>query len=165
MMNFKEIQELIKLINRSNISEFRIKENDFSLTIKSNQESSEAPPFVAQQAAAPATVSPVATYAAPPIAASVATAPPVAAANSDEGLVAIKSPIVGTFYRSASPEKPPFLKVGDLVEKGMVVCIIEAMKLFNEIESEVRGRVIKVVTDDTSPVEYDQVLFLIDPKG
>ncbi|NJN34794.1 MAG: acetyl-CoA carboxylase biotin carboxyl carrier protein, partial [Saprospiraceae bacterium] len=88
------------------------------------------------------------------------------AANTEGGhYLEIKSPIVGTFYRSAGPDKPVYAKVGDNVDKGSIVCIVEAMKLFNEIESEVKGKIVKVMVEDASPVEYDQVLFLVDPKG
>ena len=171
MMNFKEIQELIKLINRSNISEFKLKEGEFQLTIRGNQQviadhsaAAQQPVYMAQPnyAPLPAAAAPVA---APAEIAAPAASPASAPTTASQGLVEIKSPIVGTFYRSSSPDKPVYIKVGDIVEKGQIVCIVEAMKLFNEIESEVRGKVVKVVTDDLSPVEYDQVLFLVDPKG
>lgn len=169
-MNYKEIQELLKMINRSDITEFKIKEGEFSLSIKANR-GLDNPVIVQQvQAAQPVQVPVVAPPAvsAPVVSAPVEASPKANDADSkstDADLITIKSPIVGTFYRSASPDKPPFIKIGDTVKQGQVVCIVEAMKLFNEIESDVSGKVVKIMTEDASPVEYDQVLFLIDPKG
>jgi len=169
-MNYKEIQELLKMINRSDITEFKIKEGDFSLSIKANR-GLDNPVIVQQvQTAQPVQVPIVAP---PTISAPVVSAPTEASPKANEAevkstdadLITIKSPIVGTFYRSASPDKPPFIKIGDTIKQGQVVCIVEAMKLFNEIESDVSGKVVKIMTEDASPVEYDQVLFLIDPKG
>lgn len=167
-MNFKEITDLIKLINKSALSEFKMKDKDFELSIRTNtfqgkntQVVQTAPssmmqiPAAAPMAAAPAVASP---------AASADTPAAAKTEDSTEGLLEVKSPIVGTFYRSAGPDKPPFAKVGDTIEKGSVVCIVEAMKLFNEIESEVSGTIVKVLIEDASPVEYDQVLFLVDPN-
>jgi acetyl-CoA carboxylase biotin carboxyl carrier protein len=162
-MDFKQIQELIKMINKSNIGEVSIEEKGFKLTIKQKEEP------VQQLIAAPIQTQPIATMSATPQAAShqaaAATAEkPSKAAEAPAGnTVTIKSPMIGTFYRSASPDKPSFVSVGDEVETGKVVCIIEAMKLFNEIESEVKGRIIKVLVEDASPVEYDQPLFLVEP--
>ena len=162
-MDFKQIQELIKMINKSNIGEVSIEEKGFKLTIKQKEEP------VQQLIAAPMQTHSVATMAAPPVAAAAAQAPVAAtekakAAETPAGnFVTIKSPMIGTFYRSSSPDKPPFASVGDEVAPGKVVCIIEAMKLFNEIESEVSGKIIKVLVEDASPVEYDQPLFLVEP--
>jgi acetyl-CoA carboxylase biotin carboxyl carrier protein len=161
-MDFKQIQELIKMINKSNIGEVSIEEKGFKLTIKQKEEP------VQQIITAPLPAHPVA------VAAPVAAAPAPAAAAAPEkpvrpaeppanNMVTIKSPMIGTFYRSPSPDKASFVNVGDDVEPGTVVCIIEAMKLFNEIESEVKGRIVKVLVEDVSPVEYDQPLFLIEP--
>ncbi len=162
-MDFKQIQELIRMINKSNIGEVSIEEKGLKLTIKQKQDQvtqvinsapvqSYAPP--AQQAASlPSSVASGATD---------KTRPATEAAPSN--LVTIKSPMIGTFYRSPSPDKPSFLNVGDDVTVGKVVCIIEAMKLFNEIESEVSGKIVKVLVDDASPVEYDQPLFLVEPE-
>jgi acetyl-CoA carboxylase biotin carboxyl carrier protein len=174
-MTFKEIQELIKLINRSNLTEFKLKDKEFELTIKTNKQ--DKTKTVVQQipsvAAAspvmpmPAVQQPVAPVApAPaPAASKAAPAAPAAEKVEDESkYLAIKSPIVGTFYRSSSPEKGPYVKVGDKVEVNQVVCIVEAMKLFNEIESEISGTIVKVMVEDAQPVEYDQVLFLVDPS-
>jgi acetyl-CoA carboxylase biotin carboxyl carrier protein len=163
-MDFKQIQELIKMINKSNIGEVSIEEKGFKLTIKQKEE-----PAVQQVIAAPMQASPVAAMATAPAAASqsqpaIAAEKPAKAAEAPAGnTVTIKSPMIGTFYRSASPDKPPFVNVGDEVSAGKVVCIIEAMKLFNEIESEVTGKIIKVLVEDASPVEYDQPLFLVEP--
>ncbi|HWV69900.1 acetyl-CoA carboxylase biotin carboxyl carrier protein [Chitinophaga sp.] len=160
-MDFKQIQELVKMINKSNISELSIEQDKFKITIK--QKDNE----VQQVITVPATVAPVQAVAAVAPAAAPATAAPVAAAPAApakaDNLVTIKSPMIGTFYRSAGPDKAPFINVGDEVAPGKVVCIIEAMKLFNEIESEVSGKIVKVLVDDASPVEYDQPLFLVEP--
>jgi len=167
-MTFKEIQDLIKLVNKSGLTEFKMKDGDFTVSIRTKS-FSEAPIIQA----APQAMMPVANHlppapAAAPVAAPAAAAPAAKAeenADANAGYLEIKSPIVGTFYRSPSPDKEPFLKVGDMVNVGDTVCIVEAMKLFNEIESEVSGKVVKIMTDDASPCEYDQVLFLVDPKG
>ena len=174
-MNYKEILDLIKAINKTDISEFKLKEGDFEVTIRT-KEYHKGKPIISTQ---PQQV--ISVPAAPPLAAMQNYSPPAvekpignassASSNTSESkpktdqYVQIKSPIVGTFYRSASPEKPPYLKVGDRVSEGDVVCIVEAMKLFNEIESEVSGTIVKVLIEDASPVEYDQPLFLVDPKG
>jgi len=159
-MDFKQIQELIRLINKSNIGEITVEEKGFKITIKQKQETVQqvlAPPVYAQPATAPAL---------PPAAPSTAPAPEKAkpaAETTASNLITIKSPMIGTFYRRASPDKPLFVEVGDEITPGKVVCIIEAMKLFNEIESEVSGKVVKVLVDDASPVEYDQPLYLVEP--
>ncbi|GAA0539570.1 acetyl-CoA carboxylase biotin carboxyl carrier protein [Chitinophaga japonensis] len=161
-MDFKQIQELVKMVNKSNISELSIEEDKFKITIK--QKDNEVQQVIAVPAAAPvqavAPVAPVAPAPAPAPAAPAAT--PAAPAKADN-LVTINSPMIGTFYRSPGPDKPAFVNVGDDVAPGKVVCIIEAMKLFNEIESEVSGKIVKVLVDDASPVEYDQPLFLVEP--
>jgi acetyl-CoA carboxylase biotin carboxyl carrier protein len=163
-MEYKQIQELIKTINKSNISELSIEQGDFKITIK--QELASQPTYIT---APPMPAMPVAhqmpqhSIAAPAPAAPVADKPAAPAASEASNLFTIKSPMIGTFYRSPSPDKPAFVNVGDEVKQGQVLCIIEAMKLFNEIESEVNGRVVKVVADDSSPVEYDQPLFIIEP--
>ncbi|HTQ28826.1 MAG TPA: acetyl-CoA carboxylase biotin carboxyl carrier protein [Puia sp.] len=164
-MDFKQIQELIKLINKSNIGEVSIEEKGFKITIKQKEEPAQhviaAAPLQAQPISQIITPSaPVSQPAAAPAAEKPKAAEPAAAA---ENLVTIKSPMIGTFYRSPSPDKPSFVGVGDEIEPGKVVCIIEAMKLFNEIESEVKGKIVKVLAEDASPVEYDQPLFLVEP--
>lgn len=162
-MDFKQIQELIKMINKSNIGEVSIEEKGFKLTIKQKEEP------VQQVIAAPTMAMPTAaSYAAAPAApAASAAAPaaekPKAAEASADNLVTIKSPMIGTFYRSPAPGKPVFVEPGSEINAGSVVCIIEAMKLFNEIESEVKGKIVKILVEDASPVEYDQPLFLVEP--
>jgi len=161
-MDFKQIQELIKMINKSNIGEVSIEEKGFKLTIKQKEEP------VQQIITAPMQAQPMATLAAPAASAQAPAATtsekPAKPAEAPAGnTVTIKSPMIGTFYRNSSPDKPAFVNVGDEIEPGKIVCIIEAMKLFNEIESEVKGRIIKVLVEDASPVEYDQPLFLVEP--
>lgn len=162
-MDIKQIQELIKIINKTNIGEISIEEEGFKITIKQKDD------FV--QTVIPAQSAPVympqPMPQAHPQAAPVAAAPSVPAANpaapKTDNLITIKSPMIGTFYRRSSPDKPVFVEVGDEITPGKVVCIIEAMKLFNEIESEVSGKIVKILVDDASPVEYDQPLFLVEP--
>ena len=170
-MTFKEIQELIKLISKSDISEFKIKEGDFQLLIRTTASQTAqivaSQPAVLMPAAAPAAPAVVAVQENRPAAAPAAStaAEETAATVDTTAYKAVKAPMVGTFYRSPSPDKPPFIKVGDKITAGSPVCIIEAMKLFNEIESEVSGTIVKVMVQDAQPVEYDQVLFLVDPNG
>lgn len=157
-MDFKQIQELIKMVNKSNISELSIEQDKFKITIKQKENE------VQQIVTVPAVTAVQPVVAAPqPVAQAAAPAAASAAPAANSNLVTIKSPMIGTFYRSAGPDKPPFVNVGDDVTSGKVVCIIEAMKLFNEIESEVSGKIVKVLVDDASPVEYDQPLFLVEP--
>ena len=160
-MDFKQIQELIKLINKSNIGEVSIEEKGFKLTIKQKEEAAQnvfaAPQQFPQSFQAPASTVPQA-----PATPSTDKTKPASDTVADN-FITIKSPMIGTFYRSATPGKPPFVEIGDEITTGKVVCIIEAMKLFNEIESEVKGRIVKVLADDASPVEYDQPLFLVEP--
>jgi len=165
-MNFKEITDLIKLVNRTDLSEFKLKDKDFEISIRTSNFQGKNTHVV--QAAAPSMMHmPQSTHAAP---APPSTKGSDAAPSSEKdvestaGLLEIKSPIVGTFYRAPSEDKPAYSKVGDTIEKGAVVCIVEAMKLFNEIESEVSGTIVKVMVEDAAPVEYDQVLFLVDPS-
>lgn len=165
-MEMKQIQELVKLINKSNISELSLEEGDFKITIKQAQTISETQ-FVAYQAPMPQMM-PAAQHApaipAPHAAPAVASAPaPAAAPVAGDKTITIKSPMIGTFYRSSAPDKPAFVNVGDEIKAGQVLCIVEAMKLFNEIESDISGRIVKVLIDDASPVEYDQPLFLVEP--
>lgn len=163
-MDFKQIQELIKMINKSNIGEVSIEEKGFKLTIKQKEEPAQnviaAPVHAPLQAYAPqpAAALPQAAASAP-----AAAGAPKAAEPAADNLITIKSPMIGTFYRSPAPGKPVFVEVGSEVAPGKVVCIIEAMKLFNEIESEVSGKIVKILVDDASPVEYDQPLFLVEP--
>jgi acetyl-CoA carboxylase biotin carboxyl carrier protein len=161
-MDFKQIQELIKLVNESNLGEVTIEQKEFKISIKAKEEQ------VTQIVASSMPSAPV--YSQLPQAAPQASLPqapaapaaPQAAAESGN-TVTIKSPMIGTFYRRPSPDKPNFVEVGAEVSPGKVVCIIEAMKLFNEIESEVKGKIVKILVEDASPVEYDQPLFLVEP--
>jgi acetyl-CoA carboxylase biotin carboxyl carrier protein len=155
-MDLKQIHDLIKVVNKSNIGEISIEDKDGKVTIKQKEDKitvSSAP----QQVYTPAPA-PVAAPAAAPVAAAPVSAPAVA-----DNLITIKSPMIGTFYRRAAPDKPLMAEEGTEVSEGKVVCIIEAMKLFNEIESEVKGTIVKVLVEDASPVEYDQPLFLVQP--
>lgn len=157
-MDIKQIQELVKLINKTSIGEITIEENGKKITIKQKNDpvqniiAAPAPTYTQAAASAPA----------PQAAPASTPAAPKAEAKTDN-YITIKSPMIGTFYRQSGPGKPIFASVGDEVTPGKVVCIIEAMKLFNEIESEVKGRIVKVLVDDASPVEYDQPLFLVEP--
>jgi acetyl-CoA carboxylase biotin carboxyl carrier protein len=153
-MDIKEIQELIKFVAKSGVSEVSIDRKDFKITIKAQ---GNAPAIVNMQAA------PMPIAAAPVAAAAAAPAPVAPAANENANLITIKSPMIGTFYRSGSPDKPSFVNVGDKIGPGNVLCVIEAMKLFNEIESEVSGKIVKILVDNASPIEYDQPLFLVEP--
>lgn len=157
-MNLNEIQDLIKFVAKSGVTEVEIEQKDFKITIKSEKQKADAPIYV--QATAPV-AAPIAAPAAAP-AAPVAT-PAAPAVSEDDKYIVVKSPMIGTFYRSAGPDKDAFVSVGQTINKGDTVCIIEAMKLFNEIESELSGKIVKVLVDDATPVEYDQPLFLVDP--
>jgi acetyl-CoA carboxylase biotin carboxyl carrier protein len=159
-MDFKQIQELIKMVNKSNIGELTIEQKDFRVTIKQKEEH-----ITQVVSAAPVQAAPV-QYAAPQPAAIMGNPiadKPKAAEAPASNLITIKSPMIGTFYRRPSPDKPNFTEIGTEITPGKVVCIIEAMKLFNEIEAEVKGRIVKILVDDASPVEYDQPLFLVEP--
>jgi acetyl-CoA carboxylase biotin carboxyl carrier protein len=156
-MNIKEIQQLIKFVAKSGVSEVKIESKDLKLSVKTGKT-----PSIAQS-------DPQVVYSAP-----VHNEPVVELQNEenneaisskeDEGLITIKSPIIGTFYRKPSPDKPNFIEVGDSISEGSVLCVVEAMKLFNEIESECSGKIVKILVDDASPVEFDQPLFLVDPS-
>jgi acetyl-CoA carboxylase biotin carboxyl carrier protein len=168
-MNFKEIQELIRLVSKSDLAEFRMKDGEFELSIRTKfynaRQAHVLPAVYAPSVATPPEAPvPFPTSAEQP-APVAAPKPPEAAPKVEPGkkYLEIKSPMVGTFYRSSSPDKPAYIKVGDAVKAGDIVCIVEAMKLFNEIESDVSGTVVKVLVDDAQPVEYDQPLFLVEP--
>lgn len=156
-MDLKQIQDLVKMVNKSNISELTIEEKDIKITIKQKEDKyvtaapMQAIPPMQAMSVAPA-----------PAAAPVAAAP-AAAPKANDNLMTIKSPMIGTFYRKPAPDKPNFVEEGDEVRNGKVVCVIEAMKLFNEIESELSGKIVKILVEDASPVEYDQPLFLVEP--
>lgn len=163
-MDLKQIQELIKMVNKSNLSEVSIEQKDFKITIKQKEEIIQQAVFSGGYAPAPVAAAPAPASLPAPAAAPAAPSAPAAPKADDSKYITIKSPMIGTFYRKASPDKPSFVEVGDEVTPGKVVCIVEAMKLFNEIESEVKGKIVKVLVDDHSPVEYDQPLFLVDPS-
>ncbi len=161
-MDFTQIQEIIRMVSKHKLSEFILKEGEFKLVVRNQVTVVEAvhAPTMMQAPTQPA-------FAAPAMA-PIATPAPKAdlaptASNEEANFITIKSPMVGTFYRSGSPDKPALVKVGDSVDTGQPVCIIEAMKLFNEIESDVKGKIVKVLVEDASPVEYEQPLFLVDP--
>lgn len=159
-MEFKQIQELIKSVNKSGLSELSIKDGEFEIHIK--QAVAELN-YSQMPAIAPA-AQVIPQYLPPMPAAPQAQAPATPAEKENSNAITVKSPMIGTFYRSAGPDKPAFVAVGDSIKPGSVLCIVEAMKLFNEIESEVSGRIVKVLVDDASPVEYDQPLFLVEPE-
>lgn len=171
-MDSKEIQELLKLVNRLELAAFKYKQGEVEFSVKTKyyyRRSVDFEPVMSSASSANQPLSPASTSQPSTSAKSNvetegngSSSPPAA---SKENLVEVRSPIVGTFYRSSSPDKPVYVKPGDIIAVGSVLCIIEAMKLFNEIESEVAGKVIKILAEDASPVEYDQVLFLIDPNG
>lgn len=163
-MNLTEIQDLIKFVAKQKVTEVEIEKKDFKITIKAKKEevhvahvSAPAPVQIAAPVAAP-----VASAPAPAPSAPAASAPAKESADNSN-YITIKSPMIGTFYRSSSPEAGSFVNVGDSIKEGDVICIVEAMKLFNEIEAEVSGKIVKVLVDDASPIEFDQPLFLIEP--
>ena len=164
-MKTKEIRDLIDFISQTGLNEVNIETEELKLSIKRNSETKVIESHVAQ---VPSIVMPSAAPATAPLLGNSTpspAAPPAAASEEENGnYVEVKSPMIGTFYRSANPESGPFVSVGDTVRPGETVCIIEAMKLFNEIESEIGGKIIKILVDDTTPVEYDQPLFLVDPS-
>lgn len=160
-MDIREIQNLIKFVAKSGATEVKLEMDDFKITIKTTSEGTEstyvqhvpmAQP-VQQVVAAPA-----------PVATSTPAAPTASAEEDNSKYVVIKSPMIGTLYRKPAPDKAPFVEVGSTISKGDVVCVVEAMKLFNEIEAEISGKIVKVLVDDSSPVEFDQPLFLVDPS-
>ena len=156
-MKLKEIQNLIKFVAKSGASEVSLEMEDVKITVKTNHEPRQVlvqEPVVVPQPQAPA----------PPPTVVQVDAPIESSPEEDSNLITIKSPIIGTFYRKPSPDKPSFVEVGDSISEGTVLCVIEAMKLFNDIESEVSGKIVKILVDDTSPVEFDQPLFLVDPS-
>ena len=161
-MKLSEIQDLIKFVSKSGVNEVELETKEIKIVIKTGKQ---AAPVVYQNAPAPFTQAPMQAPATQQIAAPAQEpAAPVAAPSIDSKYITIKSPMIGTFYRSSGPDKGPFVNVGDEIAVGKPVCIIEAMKLFNEIESEIKGKIVKVLIDDATPVEYDQPLFLVDPS-
>ena len=173
-MNLNEIQDLIKYVSKMNVTEVELEKKDFKITIKSEATKSKPSsdqPIIVQAAPAPVVAAPAVAPAPAPAAAPVpvtpaAQAPAAPAEDSNANLIEIKSPMIGTFYRKPTPDKPEFVSVGDSIKEGDVLCVIEAMKLFNEIEAEAihTGKIVKVLVDDSTPVEHDQPLFLVDPS-
>ncbi|TDR24699.1 acetyl-CoA carboxylase biotin carboxyl carrier protein [Flavobacterium cheniae] len=161
-MDIREIQNLIKFVAKSGATEVKLEMDDFKITIKTTAEGTESTTTYVQQMpmqAAPQMAAPQVVAA--PV---VTDAPAAPAADDSAKYITVKSPIIGTFYRKPAPDKPMFVEVGSTIGKGDVLCVIEAMKLFNEIESEVSGKIVKILVDDSSPVEFDQPLFLVDPS-
>ncbi len=160
-MDIKDIQNLIRFVSKAEVAEVSIKQEDIEIKIKTLHSVSNQPAaqtyYVPQQAQAP--VAPIATPAAAP-----ATPAATPATEENSNYITVKSPMIGTFYRASGPGKDAFAAVGDTIAPGKVLCIVEAMKLFNEIESEVSGKIVKILVDDATPVEYDQPLFLVDPS-
>ena len=160
-MDIKEIQNLIKFVAKSGASEVKLETDDVKITIKTG---SDTETTIVQQMPMAAQMPQMAMPAQQPVAPAAPVAAEKAAPAEDSKYITVKSPIIGTFYRKPSPDKPLFVEVGQTIAEGDVLCIIEAMKLFNEIESEVSGKVVKILVDDASPVEFDQPLFLVDPS-
>lgn len=154
-MDLKEIQNLIKFVSNSGVAEVKLETGDIKITIRTTLESSAPEVTYVQQALPQAAPAPVAQAPA---------APAAPAADDNSKYVTIKSPMIGTFYRKPAPDKAPFVEVGASIGKGDVLCVVEAMKLFNEIEAEISGKIVKILVDDMSPVEFDQPLFLVDPS-
>lgn len=157
-MKLKEIQNLIKFVAKSGASEVKLEMENVKITIKTTDDKQ---PIVVQEKV-PVNVAPSAPLT--PQAQAPVVVKPVAEPAEDDNYITVKSPIIGTFYRKPSPDKPVFVEVGDTISEGTVLCVIEAMKLFNDIESEVSGKIVKILVDDSSPVEFDQPLFLVDPS-
>lgn len=160
-MDIKEIQSLIKFVAKSGANEVKLEMEDVKITIKTGASKTETTIVQANPMAA---MPQMPVQAAPAVTAETPVAAPANNADENNNYITVKSPIIGTFYRKPSPDKPVFVEVGDTISTGDTVCVIEAMKLFNEIESEVSGKIVKVLVDDSSPVEFDQPLFLVDPS-
>lgn len=156
-MDIKEIQNLIKFVAKSGVSEVKLEMEDIKITIKTGGEDRLETTTIVQQ-------HPGLVQSAPVVQAPIVESAATPAATENDNFVTVKSPIIGTFYRKASPDKPAFVEIGQEIKEGDVLCVIEAMKLFNEIESEVQGKIVKILVDDSTPVEFDQPLFLVDPS-
>ena len=162
-MDLKEIQNLIKFVSNSGVAEVKLETGDVKITIRTTLEGNSPDITYVQQAPMQQAIQQAAPVA-PVAAAPVASTPADTTAEDNAKYITIKSPMIGTLYRKPSPDKPMFVEVGSTINKGDVVCVVEAMKLFNEIESEISGKIVKVLVDDSSPVEFDQPLFLVDPS-
>ena len=160
-MDIKEIQNLIKFVANSGVAEVKLETGDVKITIRTTLEGNSSDVTYVQQMPAQNVLQQAAPQQIAPVASTPSTA---VAADEESKYITIKSPIIGTFYRKPSPDKPMFTEVGSTIAKGDVLCVIEAMKLFNEIESEISGKIVKILVDDMSPVEFDQPLFLVDPS-
>jgi acetyl-CoA carboxylase biotin carboxyl carrier protein len=160
-MDLKEIQNLIKFVANSGVAEVKLEMDDVKITIRTTLEGNATETTYVQQLPAQPVLTQTTAQTAPPV---VNVTTETSAPSEDSKYITIKSPIIGTFYRKPSPDKPVFTEVGSTIAKGDVLCVIEAMKLFNEIESEVSGKIVKILVDDMSPVEFDQPLFLVDPS-
>ncbi len=158
-MDIKEIQNLIRFVAKSGASEVKLETEDIKITIKTSESTGQAEATIVQQIPVHAAMAPVA-----PAPVAQTSAAPAKEEEDSNNYITVKSPIIGTFYRKPSPDKPNFVEVGSSVSEGDVLCVIEAMKLFNDIESEVSGKIVKILVDDASPVEFDQPLFLVDPS-
>jgi acetyl-CoA carboxylase biotin carboxyl carrier protein len=167
-MKLNEIQDLIKFVSKSGVSEVELETKEIKIVIRTPKNNTQvvmqAQPMMQQQMTQPVQQISQPVHQAPVTNQSQETKAPVNNASDDSKYITIKSPMIGTFYRSAGPDKPPFVNVGDEIAAGKTVCIIEAMKLFNEIESDIKGKIVKVLVNDATPVEYDQPLFLVDPS-
>jgi len=161
-MDLKEIQNLIKFVSNSGVAEVKLETGDVKITIRTTLEGNTPEITYVQPAPVPQAIA--ASVAAPAVPVAAAPAAPSASSDDTSKYVTIKSPMIGTFYRKPSPDKPVFVEVGSAIQKGDVLCVVEAMKLFNEIEAEVSGKIVKILVDDMSPVEFDQPLFLVDPS-
>lgn len=162
-MELKEIKELIKLVSEAGVAEVEVERGDFKISIKKNDEKTmvvQQAPVMVQAPAAPVIAAPAPS----PVATERVESHAVKTESVTGNFITIKSPMIGTFYKSPSPDKAAFVQVGDEIKPGQVLCIVEAMKLFNEIESEVSGKIVKILVENSSPVEYDQPLFLVEPK-
>ncbi len=162
-MDLKEIQNLIKFVSNSGVAEVKLETGDVKITIRTTLEGNSHDITYVQQAPAQQAVQQAAPVAPAAIAPAAAT-PVETVAEDNSKYITIKSPMIGTLYRKPAPDKPMFVEVGSTISKGDVVCVVEAMKLFNEIESEISGKIVKILVDDSSPVEFDQPLFLVDPS-
>ena len=162
-MNFKQIQQLIKFVARSGVSEVNIENSNIKINIKGNTKGENSQVVQQPVISQIQPVQPVESVQSPPNPTPTVNDNSVVTANDESNLITIKSPIIGTFYRKPSPDKDNFVEVGDQISEGQTLCVIEAMKLFNEIESDVSGKIVKILVDDSSPVEFDQPLFLIEP--
>lgn len=163
-MDLKEIQNLIKFVSNSGVAEVKLETGDVKITIRTTLEGNSPDITYVQQAPMQQAIQAAPVAAAPVVATPVVATPADTAAEDNSKYITIKSPMIGTLYRKPSPDKPMFVEVGSTINKGDVVCVVEAMKLFNEIESEISGKIVKVLVDDSSPVEFDQPLFLVDPS-